>query len=208
MSVAHFYIPGKTPRHSKPFVSTGDRRTLVCVTFIRHGVRPNIVVPLWQTDDEAAQGWEGPRKSYFVSGKPSTELYIKILRENVFTGRVLVDDQLLSTRSSQLTLVHDRASYHTSKAFTAFAARSNINAKLLPPRAGDLDPLDYGVFSNVKREWRRQVQRLGLDWKGQCYLLIELLQDFDADASIRALPHKINACIKAQGRHFEKPAQP
>ena len=153
-------------------------------------------MPLWQSDDEAAQGWEGSRKSYSVSGKLSTELCIKILRENVFT------------RSSQLTLVHDRASYHTSKAFTAFAARSNINAKLLPPRAGDLDPLDYGVFSNVKREWRRQVQRLGLDWKGQCYLLIELLQDFDADASIRALPHKINACIKAQGRHFEKPAQP
>ena len=58
-------------------------------------------------------------------------------------------------------------------------------------------------FGNVKREWERQVWQERLNWDQQCQLAIQLLQDFDASATIAALPYRIQQCIAAHGWHFE-----
>ena len=101
-------------------------------------------------------------------------------------------------------LVHDKDSVHTSQETAGFAARHGIQLIELPARSPDLDPLDYGVFGAIKREWSKRVFREQLDWESQCSLLIELLQATDASAAIRALPGRIQKCIDANGSRFEK----
>jgi hypothetical protein len=73
----------------------------------------------------------------------------------------------------------------------------------LPARSPDLDPLDYGVFGAVKREWQRRVSKAQLSWSDQCSLLIELLEQADASAAIKALHNRIQKCKSAAGFHFE-----
>lgn len=102
-----------------------------------------------------------------------------------------------------LKLVHDRDSTHTSTVFTSFANSKDITVVTLPAKSPDLDPLDYGVFGNVKREWEKQVWQQHLPWEQQCQLAIRMLRDFDASASIAALPHRMQQCIAAHGWHFE-----
>lgn len=102
-----------------------------------------------------------------------------------------------------LNLVHDRDPAHTSRVFTVFASRREVNVVTLPAKAPDLDPLDYGVFGNVKRQWERQVKQGRMSWEDQCQLAIRLLTDFDANTCISALPHKMQQCIAAHGWHFE-----
>lgn len=45
-------------------------------------------------------------------------------------------------------------------------------------------------------------ERLG--WEQQCTLLIQLLQQADVSAAIKALPSRIQRCIAAKGSRFEK----
>ena len=85
-----------------------------------------------------------------------------------------------------------------------YASEHNIVLITLPARAADLDPLDYGVFGAVKKEWRRRVAKERLGWEQQCTLLIQLLQQADVSATIKALPSRIQRCIAAKGSRFEK----
>lgn len=102
-----------------------------------------------------------------------------------------------------LSLVHDRDPAHTSIVFKTYANDNGINVVTLPPKAADLDPLDYGVFGLVKRQWEREVMVGRLGWEGQVQLAIRLLQAFDPSATIAALPHRMQQCIAANGWHFE-----
>lgn len=100
-------------------------------------------------------------------------------------------------------LVHDRDSVHTSGETAKFAGAHGIELVQLPARAADLDPLDYGVFGAVKREWRRRVHMEQLAWEAQCSLLIQLLENADVTAAIEAFPSRIQKCLEAEGGHFE-----
>ena len=101
-------------------------------------------------------------------------------------------------------LVHDRDSVHTSKDTKSFGLRHNIVFIELPARSPDLDPLDYGVFGAVKREWQRKVSKERMSWERQCSLLIELLEGVDASVAIKAMPSRMQKCIAAEGAHFEQ----
>ena len=103
-----------------------------------------------------------------------------------------------------VTLVHDRSPVHTAVETLKYASEHNIVLITLPARAADLDPLDYGVFGAVKKEWRRRMAKERLGWEQQCTLLIQLLQQADVSAAIKALPSRIQRCIAAKGSHLEK----
>ena len=75
-------------------------------------------------------------------------------------------EQLLETRES-------RSADGTVR--IAFARpRKGITVITLPAKAPDPDPLDCGVFGNVKREWERQVWQERLNWDQQCQLAIQM----------------------------------
>jgi hypothetical protein len=104
---------------------------------------------------------------------------------------------------SPVRLVHDKDSVHTSVQTTKFAARHCIELIELPARSPDLDPLDYGLFGAVKRDWQKRVFRERLDWDAQCASFIQMLLDADATTAIEGLPARIQKCIDAGGAHFE-----
>lgn len=90
------------------------------------------------------------------------------------------------------------------KAQSPSYCRLGVEVLVLPTKAPDLDPLDYGVFNNVKHAWQRVVQRDRPGWEEQKSLLVRLLKEFNADAAIKQLPSRIQKCIDAKGCWFEK----
>ena len=128
--------------------------------------------------------------------------YIKIVQASVLQG-LRKRKQPGSSDVPRASLLHDRDPAHQSKEFAAFAERSGIRVAVLPPRSPDLDPLDYGVFGTVKNQLEKEVEQKGLDWSQRCSRLVELLEGFNPDAAIIALPGRIERCIAARGGHFE-----
>ena len=195
---ARWRIQGSTPRPAQRFVPSQQSRSIKLCVFVRIG-HPTIVVDLrysgFATADSPVMvgtgsgeyGWSGQR-------------YADIVAYYLLGERV---DRAARRLPGGLTLVHDRDPAHTSTAFKAYASSKGITVVTLPAKAPDLDPLDYGVFGNVKREWERQVWQQRLNWDQQCQLAIRLLQRFDASATIAALPYRMQHCIAAHGWHFE-----
>lgn len=120
------------------------------------------------------------------------------------TGRQVATGGELGSRASQLMLVHDRDPSHTSTAFAAFTSKFKFTVELMPAKAPDLSPLDFGLFPNVKNEWEKTVQKCRLGWEDQCKLLVDLLSKASTDEYILSIPRRIRRCIKKRGKHFEK----
>ena len=110
----------------------------------------------------------------------------------------------MATRRQTLKLCLDRDPYHAAKRTVAFPAPHGVDVLVLPAKAPDLDPLDYGVFSNVKRAWQRVVRRDRPGWEEQKSLFVRLLNEFNVDAAVKQMPSRIRKCIEAKGRWFEK----
>ena len=170
--------------------------------------QPNLVVRL-PTPEEKYKRAKKKKGSVWVNPKPAasspltSSSYCRlVLTPLAKTGDKLGPGKRHSPRHP-VKLVHDRDSVHTSGETAKFADAHGIALVQLPPRAADLDPLDFGVFGAVKREWRRIVLMERLDWEAQCSLLIQLLQNADASAAIKAFPSRIRKCLEAEGGHFE-----
>ena len=203
LSIAHWHIKGLTKRGQKPFVTKGNRRTMTVAVFIKYGHRPVVVVlpprPK-QGGKSAADDGSSTRGS---SAALTTDTYREIISKHILTGRKGATGGMYSTRTTEVNLLHDRHPAHTSKAFQSFVSANFITAELLPAKAPDLSPLDYGLFPYVKNAWRREVQAARLGWDAQCTRLVELLSQANVDSFIMSLPGRIAKCLESGGQHFE-----
>ena len=207
----HWHIRGHTKRGQQPFVSKGERRTFKVAVFIKYGCKPVVVVlPPKQPKQQPSSSRASSRAARGSSSLPSStanlngELYCEIVQQNLMTGRHMASGGELGSRASKLMLVHDRDPSHTSTAFAAFASKFKFTAELLPAKAPDLSPLDFGLFPNVKKEWEKTVQKCRLGWEDQCKLLVDLLSKASTDNYILSIPRRIKRCIDKRGKHFEK----
>lgn len=185
-------------RPTQPFVPRQDSKSIKLSVWARIS-QPLIVVDLRYSGLGTA---ESPMEVGSGSGEYgwNGQRYVDIVAYHLLEER---PGRQARRPPGGLKLVHDRDPAHTSAAFAAYASSQGMTVVTLPPKAPDLDPLDYGVFGLVKRQWERQVWEQRLPWEEQCQLAIQLLQQFDPSACIAALPHRIQQCIAANGWHFE-----
>lgn len=196
-----WYIPGVTPRPTRPFAQSGQRHRMRLVVFVKMGQQPIVV----RTDNMAASGQAAGSSSNAAEEPPpwNAELFCSIVEEHLLghpTNR-------LGRRQGPVKLVLDRDPAHKNKLFQSFASQHGMKICFLPAKAPDLDPLDYGIFGLVKQSWEKYCfkgnQRGRLSWKQQCQLLVEMLEAVGPTPAIAALPSRIDKCIAAGGSHFE-----
>ncbi len=101
-----------------------------------------------------------------------------------------------------LMLVHDRSKVHQSKVVQAWLGKQKMQSMLAPPRSPDLMPLDYGVFGTIKAHLMRDAQE-GMEWDERAQRFLQLLRELDVRQIIKHFPVRVEACIDAQGSHFE-----
>lgn len=202
-SEPHLYIRGHTPRHAKAFVSKKERRTFSVAVFVRYNT-PTLVLEVKGGREASVSGTKQEGKGGATAPALTAASFITMIQENYTVGRGHAGGRVYSTRNSVLKLLCDRASPHTANMFRSWCIQNRVELLLLPAKAADLDPLDYGVFNNVKHAWCRAVQRDKLKWGEQKQLLVQLLQGYNANAAIMQLPSRIQKCIASQGKHFEK----
>ena len=166
--------------------------------------QPNLVVHL-PTPEEKYEKAKKKKGSVWYNPKPAnsspltSSSYCRlVLAPLAKAGDNMGTGKRLSPRHP-VKFVHNRDSVHTSRETAKFAEAHGIELVQLPVRAADLDPLDYGVFGAVKREWRRRVHMERLGWEAQCSLLIQLLANADASAATKAYPSRIKKCLEAEG---------
>lgn len=194
-SVPHWHVSGQTPRHTKGFVSKGERKSLTIVVLIKYGMKP-IAVPMDADWVRQAAG------SGEKAAPLNTKSYMHIISTVLVRPTPLGKARGLRCSLGDVKLMHDRATPHTSKGFKEFA-RSNLAASLLlPVKGADLDPLDFGVFSNVKNAWLKFVQRGGVGWEEARQHMLTLLEEFNPNSVIKSLPRRIQTCIEVEGRHI------
>jgi hypothetical protein len=155
--------------------------------------------------------WTGSPKVYRnaktgeVYTKMSAEEYSDFLRHISAQVRSM---RPASERSKPVVILHDRDPSHTSVLVQTFCAENNIVAALLPPRSPDLSPPDYGVFGGVKGQWRKEAHNKQLlstsHWLEACRLFDALLDSSNYQGAMRALPARLDACIRCNGSHFER----
>lgn len=176
---------------------------MTVAVFIKYGHRPVVVVlpprPK-QGGKSAADDGSSTRGS---SAALTTDTYREIISKHILTGRKGATGGMYSTRTTEVNLLHDRHPAHTSKAFQSFVSANFITAELLPAKAPDLSPLDYGLFPYVKNAWRREVQASRPSRAAQCTRLVELLSQANVDSFIMSLPGRIAKCLESGGQHFE-----
>lgn len=204
----HWHIRGHTKRGQQPFVCKGERRTFKVAVFIKYGCKPVVVVlPAKEqpsSSKAASRAARGSSRLPLSTANLNGKLYCEIIQQNLMTGRHVASGGELGSRASKLMLVHDRDPSHTSTVFAAFASEFKFTAELLPAKAPDLSPLDFGFFPNVKKEWEKTVQKCRLGWEDQCKLLVDLLSKASPDKYILSIPRRIKRCIEKRGKHFEK----
>ena len=206
-SIPHLYIAGHSPRPARRLDDTKERRSFTVAVAIRFG-HPNLVVELPTPAQVEARAHSKKGAPFLKPDNPPSSA----LTSRSYTKRVLHEllgagntgGHLRRSPRNPVRLVHDRSPVHTAVETLKYAREHNIVLTTLPARAADLDPLDYGVFGAVKKEWRRRVAKERLGWEQQCTLLIQLLQQADVSAAIKALPSRIQRCIAAKGSRFEK----
>lgn len=194
-SAPHWYVSGQTPRHMKAFVSKGERKSLTIVVFVKYGMKP-IAVPMdadWVR--EAAGCGE---KAAPLNNKSYKHIVSTVLVRPIPLGKA----RALRCSLGDVKLMHDRATPHTSKEFSMFASSKLAQCLLLPVKGADLDPLDFGVFNNVKNAWLQFVQRGGVRWEEARQHMLTLLEEFDPNHVIKSLPDRIHTCIEVEGRHI------
>lgn len=201
--MAHWHIRGLTKRGRKPFVSKGERRTLTLAVFIKWGYKPVVVTLPDRAKEDSIQGAEPGNGVSCSTAALNTAIYKDIITTHLLNGRPMTAAGRTSRGCPDLKLIHDRHPAHTSKDFQSFVSSNLFTAELLPAKAPDLSPLDYGLFPVVKNKWRRQVQQHRLGWPEQCSLLIELLSNTPVDKLIESLPGRVDKCIANGGKHFE-----
>ena len=202
-SEPHLYIRGHTPRHAKAFASKKERRTFSVAVFVRYNT-PTLVVEVKGRREAGVSGAKQEGEGDTTAPALTASSFMTMIQENYKVGRGHADGRVYSTRNYVLKLLCDRASPHTANTFRSWCSQNRVELLLLPAKAADLDPLDYGVFNNVKHAWCRAVQRDKLKWGEQKQLLVQLLQGYNANAAIMQLPSRTQKCIASQGKHFEK----
>jgi hypothetical protein len=100
-------------------------------------------------------------------------------------------------------LVHDRYKVHTGRDACASLDRIGLEARPLPPRSPDLDPLDYGVFATSKTKERRE-RKPGATWEDRVSEFKRLINQSSFEHSIQQFPLRLTACIKAGGKHIDE----
>lgn len=179
-----------------------ERDSMKLVVFVKMH-HPPIVVRL---DQLAAGGQAGGSSSSAGSGQ---------VPWNSQSFRTIVEEKLLGRRTNRrgrqagpVKLLLDRDPVHINQCFKQFAREKGMKVCFLPPKAPDLDPLDYGIFGEVKKAWDQLCfsgrQSRQLDWDKQCKLLVSMLESVDPTPHIAALPSRIERCIQAGGSHFER----
>lgn len=199
-SEPYLHIRGQTPRPSKAFTTKKDRASFTVAVFVRWGHKP-VVVPI---EHEASDGGSRKGTKRTTSPEMTAAKFQRIVEENLLSGRSECGGRVVATRRQTLKLCLDRDPAHTAKSTESFLQQLGVEVLVLPTKAPDLDPLDYGVFNNVKHAWQRVVQRDRPGWEEQKSLLVRLLKEFNADAAIKQLPSRIQKCIDAKGCWFEK----
>lgn len=197
-----WYIPGVTPRPSKPFVPSRQRSSMRLVVFIKKGHRPIVV----STQDMAA-GRETAASGSIAGDSDSTwnsQLFCRIVK-----NKLLGDPSNRAGRLSMpVKLALDRDPVHLNNLFKNFASVMRMKVLFLPSKGPDLDPLDYGIFGSVKQAWDKRCFRERytgqMSWQQACQQLIQMLQAVNPDPHIAALPSRIAKCIEAEGGHFEQ----
>lgn len=195
---ARWHIPAITPRPAQPFVPKKERKAAKLSVWVKIGQATKVV--------DLRYSGLGTPGSPLVLGSGSGDFGWNVRRYSDLVAYHLLGerpDQRPRRPPGGLKLVHDRDPAHTSKLFKDYASSNDITVLTLPAKAPDLDPLDYGVFGLVKREWERQCWQQRLPWEQQLQLAVRMLQEFDANACIAALLHRIQQCIAAEGWHFE-----
>lgn len=193
-----YYIPGDMPPPAKTSMSRQDRRKLSVAMFVRLGQR-NFVSVLPGSNYDSLP----PSLRSFVGTKDLRgEEYVRQLRCYAYRRREEGRLGSLPT-GGPWPLVCDRDPSHNSRFVSAAQADIGFERVFLPPQSSDLDPLDYGIFGAVKRRWHQLYAENRWDWDTACRKFIDMLQKADADKIIRALPGRMEACIKAGGKHFE-----
>lgn len=105
-----------------------------------------------------------------------------------------------------LGIVQDRASQHTAKLTAAWSKRKDFPLITLSPRSPDLDPLDYGIFANFKRQLFKDRREYNWQWDQMCAEAMRRLGDLDVqqvNRTIEELPLRMQACIEANGEHID-----
>ncbi len=184
-------------------MSKGERRTLTIAVFIKWGYKPVVVALPDRAKKGSSQGSGSSNGVSCSTAALNTAIYKEIITNHLLNGRPMTAAGRTSRGSTDLKLMHDRHPAHASKDFQSFVSSNLFTAELLPAKAPDLSPLDYGLFPVVKNKWRRQVQQHRLSWPDQCSLLIELLSNTHVDKIIEALPGRVQQCIESGGNHFE-----
>lgn len=105
-------------------------------------------------------------------------------------------------RSHQAWLVHDRDTAHTSKRVQSLVDHLGLQTVLTPPRSPDLQPLDYGVFGNCKRQLAKQSLQQE-KWPSTAVEFKNIVQDAPFRKAIEQFYTRLKACIAAGGQHFE-----
>lgn len=108
-------------------------------------------------------------------------------------------------RKKRSVLILDSSSVHRSEEFKQAMAQAGQEMMLLPPRSPDLDPNDshfFGVAKNNARENLASKEEYG--WEDKYTELVHQLETVAANPHIINYILKLEACIEARGRRFEK----
>lgn len=106
------------------------------------------------------------------------------------------------SRHRDAWVLHDRDPAHRGEAVRQRLEKLRLDARLLPPRSPDLQPLDYGIFGNCKRQLAKESMQLR-DWQSKAIEFKKLVEAAPFQNVIRQFPLRLQACVKNGGRHFE-----
>lgn len=198
-----WYVRGYTPRPSKPFVPSHQRRSMKVAVFIQIGQKP-IVVRIDEMAEQQQQDAGGSSSAHTGKSPWNAKVFCRIVEQKLLGDR----SNRAGRRQGPVKLVLDRDSVHLNQRFKAFSKQHGMKVLFLPAKAPDLDPLDYGIFGTVKTAFEKRCfsgrQSGQLSWEEQCQILIEMLEAVNPDFTIAALPGRIQQCIAAGGGHFER----
>lgn len=179
----------------------GPSEVAAWAVLIKQGRKPTLIELKPANDPHPHSIWLGKGKD---PNKPElTGTSYRVMVKDTLLGKGHLRAGTIQRPRRPINLLHDRDPAHTSEAFKQFAANYNINAVLLPARSPDLNPLDYGVFGLAQKKLEQELGRRSMSWDEQRSFMQRSIRQAKTDEAIRALPGRIQRCIKAKGGHFE-----
>jgi len=103
---------------------------------------------------------------------------------------------------SQLRLVHDRSSCHSTVDIVVRGNSASLPVITAPPRSPDLMPLDYGVFGTAKSSLMREVSQMAT-WDTRAERFVKLLGETKFKPIIEAYHKRLKMCVDRDGRRVE-----